>query len=318
MFDYFAILYSKQIVERSWSGREISLRQHKYKISVSQETTGVLPLPPSFGVLHIAPLLPEFLASYSEVSIDLHLSDATVDLVGEGFDAAIRIAVLPDSSHVVRRLCEIPRYLVGSPTYLNKHGRPRHPLHLAQHRCLGYSYAMAAETWRFTTDGKSATVRPEALRWSSCWRPWHWRQSARASRSPGDHRFDQLAIWSSAHSAAPRLVAGRPGAAIGTTWCGARSPRSGGLPMTAIFGPFVAGLDPIERIAQLRSLAMLVAVFTGSRNPLITTLREAEGDDAAAVRALELLDRMPSLTRRRLLSTFGAITWPPPKPRGRS
>jgi DNA-binding transcriptional LysR family regulator len=119
-----------------------------------------LAVPMSFGVLHIAPLLPEFLAAYPEVSIDLHLSDATVDLVGEGFDAAIRIAVLPDSSLVVRRLCDMPRYLVGSPAYLNQHGRPKHPLHLAQHRCIGYSYMTRSETWRFTKDGKSATIRP--------------------------------------------------------------------------------------------------------------------------------------------------------------
>jgi DNA-binding transcriptional LysR family regulator len=119
-----------------------------------------LAAPMSFGLLHVAPLLPEFLASFPEVSVDLHLSDAQVDLIGEGFDAAIRIAVLPDSSLVVRRLCEMPRYLVGSPAYLNRHGRPKHPLHLAQHRCIGYSYAMTAETWRFTKAGKSATVRP--------------------------------------------------------------------------------------------------------------------------------------------------------------
>ena len=119
-----------------------------------------LAAPMSFGVLHIAPLLPEFLATYAEVSVDLHLSDAMVDLVGEGFDAAIRIAALPDSSLVARRLCEMPRYLVGSPAYLNKHGRPKHPLHLAQHRCIGYSYTTTPEMWRFTKNGKSATVRP--------------------------------------------------------------------------------------------------------------------------------------------------------------
>ena len=119
-----------------------------------------LAAPMSFGLLHVAPLLPEFLAVYPEVSVDLHLSDAMVDLIGEGFDAAIRIAVLPDSSLVARRLCDMARYLVGSPAYLNKHGRPRHPLHLAQHRCLAYSHTMTAETWRFTKDGKSATVRP--------------------------------------------------------------------------------------------------------------------------------------------------------------
>src|SRR6202030_727045 len=119
-----------------------------------------LAVPMSFGLLHVAPQLPEFLATFSEVSIDLHLSDAMVDLIGEGFDAAIRIAVLPDSSLVARRLCEMPRYLVGSPTYLNKHGRPRHPLPLTEHRCIGYSYTARSETWRFTKDGKSATVRP--------------------------------------------------------------------------------------------------------------------------------------------------------------
>jgi DNA-binding transcriptional LysR family regulator len=118
-----------------------------------------LAAPTSFGVLHLAPLLPEFLAAYPEVSIDLHLSDAMVDMIGDGFDAAIRIAVLPDSSLIARRLCWMPRYLVGSPTYLNKHGRPKHPLHLAKHLCIGYSYTMTAERWRFKhKDGKSATV----------------------------------------------------------------------------------------------------------------------------------------------------------------
>jgi DNA-binding transcriptional LysR family regulator len=116
--------------------------------------------PMSFGVLRVAPLLPEFLAAYPEVSIDLHLSDAMVDLIGEGFDAAIRIAVLPDSSLVARRLCEMQRYLVGSPAYLNEHGRPKHPLGLGEHSCIGYGYTTTTETWRFTKGGKSATVRP--------------------------------------------------------------------------------------------------------------------------------------------------------------
>src|SRR5215468_6444762 len=119
-----------------------------------------LAAPVSFGLRNVAPLLPEFLASFSEVSVDLHLSDAMVDVIGEGFDAAIRIAVLPDSSLVVRRLCEMPRYLVGSPSYLKEHGIPRHPLHLAQHRCIGYSHTITPETWRFSKNGKSATVRP--------------------------------------------------------------------------------------------------------------------------------------------------------------
>ena len=119
-----------------------------------------LAAPMSFGILHIAPLLPEFLATYPDVSIDLQLSDAMVDLVGAGFDAAVRIAALPDSSLVARRLCDMPAYLVGSPTYLKKHGRPKHPLDLAQHRCIGYSNTATPETWRFRRNGGLATVRP--------------------------------------------------------------------------------------------------------------------------------------------------------------
>ncbi len=119
-----------------------------------------LAAPMSFGTLYVAPLLPEFLAAFPDISIDLHLSDALTDLVGDGFDAAIRIAVQPGTSLVVRRLCEMPRYLVGSPAYLDKHGRPKHPLHLAEHRCISYSYTMTTEVWRFTKGRKSASVRP--------------------------------------------------------------------------------------------------------------------------------------------------------------
>jgi DNA-binding transcriptional LysR family regulator len=119
-----------------------------------------LAIPLSFGVPYVAPLLPEFLNAYPEISIDLYLSDATIDVIGEGFDAAIRIAVQPGASFVVQRLCEMPRYLVGSPAYLNKYGRPKHPLHLAQHRCISYSFNRTNEVWRFRKGKKSASVRP--------------------------------------------------------------------------------------------------------------------------------------------------------------
>ena len=119
-----------------------------------------LAAPVSFGSLYVAPLLPEFLATFPEISIDLHLSDGVTDLIGDGFDAAIRIAVEPGASLSARRLFDMPRYLVGSPAYLKKHGRPTHPLHLAQHRCIWHNHTVTTDVWRFTKGRKSASVRP--------------------------------------------------------------------------------------------------------------------------------------------------------------
>jgi DNA-binding transcriptional LysR family regulator len=120
-----------------------------------------LAVPMSFGVMNVAPLLPEFLQTYPEVSIDLHLSDATVDLIGEGFDAGLRIARLPDSSLIARRLCGMPRFTVAAPSYLKRHGRPTHPMQLAQHRCFGYAYLSTPHVWHYTNAaGEQASVRP--------------------------------------------------------------------------------------------------------------------------------------------------------------
>jgi DNA-binding transcriptional LysR family regulator len=120
-----------------------------------------LAVPMTFGVKNVAPLLPEFLETYPEVSIDLHLSDATVDLIGEGFDAGLRIARLPDSSLIARRLCGMPRYTVAAPSYLKRHGRPTHPMQLADHRCFGYAYLSTPNIWHYTNAaGEQANVRP--------------------------------------------------------------------------------------------------------------------------------------------------------------
>lgn len=118
-------------------------------------------VPMTFGVKAIAPLLPEFFAAYPEVSIDLHLSDAMVDLIGEGFDAGLRIASLPDSSLIARRLCAMPRYTVASKAYLKQYGRPTHPMHLAQHKCFSYAYLSTPHVWNYTNAaGEVASVRP--------------------------------------------------------------------------------------------------------------------------------------------------------------
>ncbi|KPF95774.1 LysR family transcriptional regulator [Rhodopseudomonas sp. AAP120] len=120
-----------------------------------------LAVPMTFGVNVVAPLLPDFLAAYPEVSVDLHLSDQMVDLIGEGFDAGVRIASLPDSSLVARRLCAMPRYTVAATSYLERHGRPTHPMQLADHRCLGYAYLSTPNAWHYTNaQGEQAAVRP--------------------------------------------------------------------------------------------------------------------------------------------------------------
>lgn len=120
-----------------------------------------LAVPMTFGLRAVAPALPEFLADYPDVAIDMHLSDAMVDLIGEGFDAGLRIASLPDSSLIARRLCAMPRHTVATPAYLERHGRPTHPMHLAEHKCFGYAYLSTPGIWHYTNSrGERASVRP--------------------------------------------------------------------------------------------------------------------------------------------------------------
>lgn len=120
-----------------------------------------LTAPVYFGVEHVAPLLPELFARYPDITLDLHLTDATVDLIGEGYDIAIRVANLADSSLRVRRLCAVRRILVGAPDYFAAHGTPEHPRDLATHACFIYMHDGEPARWRFTLpDGGEFSFTP--------------------------------------------------------------------------------------------------------------------------------------------------------------
>ena len=120
-----------------------------------------LAVPMAFGVRWVAPNLPDFFRRYPDIAVDLHLSDEKIDLIGDGFDAALRIAVLEDSALVAKRLAPVRRFIVAAPSYLARFGRPRHPDDLSTHHCLGYAYRAKRDVWRFTNAaGEVASVTP--------------------------------------------------------------------------------------------------------------------------------------------------------------
>ena len=112
-----------------------------------------------FGRLHLSPLLPEFLARHPALRISMDLDDRVVDLVTAGFDLAIRIGALDDSSLVARRLAPNRRVLVASPDYLKRRGAPNVPADLADHDCLVLTGAQGRQDeWRMG-DGQGGEIR---------------------------------------------------------------------------------------------------------------------------------------------------------------
>ena len=119
--------------------------------------------PAGFGRRHVAPLVPGFLDQHPDVSLSLNLSDRVVDLVNEGFDCAVRVGDLPDSSLVSVRLADNRRLCVATPTYLQRAGTPRHPSELTRHACLTLSSdASQTRGWAFVVEGAATYLRPGA------------------------------------------------------------------------------------------------------------------------------------------------------------
>ena len=115
----------------------------------------------SFGRQYISPLLPEFLARHPGVRMSIDLSDQVLDLVGAGFDLAIRIGALRDSTLVSQKLTDNRRVLCASPEYLRRHGKPKTPADLERHQCLLQVGSRGRQDlWRLTDhDGRDVTVR---------------------------------------------------------------------------------------------------------------------------------------------------------------
>jgi DNA-binding transcriptional LysR family regulator len=117
--------------------------------------------PAGFGRRHVAPLVPRFLALHPDVSLSLNLSDRVVDIVNEGFDCAVRVGDLPDSSLVSLRLADNRRLCVAAPGYLQRAGTPRHPQELMRHQCLALSSdASQTRGWAFNIEGAVGHMRP--------------------------------------------------------------------------------------------------------------------------------------------------------------
>lgn len=116
--------------------------------------------PMAFGTQELAHWLPQFVAQYPELHVDLVCNDRIVDLIEDGFDVALRLTRdLPDSTLIARRLASSRVMLVASPDYLQRHGAPRRPADLLRHNCLTYTQVARPNDWTFTgPDGATETV----------------------------------------------------------------------------------------------------------------------------------------------------------------
>jgi len=155
--------------------------------------------PAGFGRRHVAPLVPRFIALHPDVSVSLNLSDRVVDIVNEGFDCAVRVGDLPDSSLISVRLADNRRQCVAAPSYLKRAGVPQHPSELARHECLTLSSdASQTRGWAFRVESEVTHLRP------------HGRLDCSDGQVLHDWCLQGLGIaWRSTWEVASEIAAGR-------------------------------------------------------------------------------------------------------------
>ncbi|BAN53841.1 MULTISPECIES: LysR family transcriptional regulator [Pseudomonas] len=126
----------------------------------AQALRGTLRLsaPLSFAMSHLGCLLTEFLQLHPQVDVEVDLSDRAVDLIGEGYDLALRIGALEDSSLIARRIASVERVYCASPAYLQARGVPLKPEDLAGHDCLPYGHSRQVQ-WQFRQGGKAQAIQ---------------------------------------------------------------------------------------------------------------------------------------------------------------
>jgi DNA-binding transcriptional LysR family regulator len=132
--------------------REVTQARHAPR-GLLRLSTGV-----AFGLHQLPPVLPEFGRRYPEIRIELSVTDRLVDLVDEGQDLAVRTGVLPDSTLVARRICDLERAICASPAYLKRYGTPRVPAELAHHNCLRMLGHPELSQWPFDSRSGVHTI----------------------------------------------------------------------------------------------------------------------------------------------------------------
>lgn len=145
-------------------GQRILAELEEARDAVAQKAEGVVGLlrlsaPLSFGVKHVAPVLSTLAVNHPRLELDVSYSDRVADLIGDRFDAAIRIGALQDSSLIARRIAPVRATVVASPDYIARRGRPETPDDLTSHECLIYT-AQTNPSWQFGSGKRSVSIRP--------------------------------------------------------------------------------------------------------------------------------------------------------------